>query len=527
MAAATSAAPAALPTNLPSSPGVRAPLAPPTATPTFPETRITEQTLPALRLLRTVGFGTVRQARITPDNRLLAVATTAGVGLFELPSLRHLRFDPIDDGAYAITLSDDGQTLVVATGTRDDPKQIERRRLADGKLLETAPAAVQQGLPELISLSPSGQVQATLNPLDSVPNPGVTLTRVADNTTIYTDTVTEWVAFSPDSTLAALVAYTSTVRLLDLQSGAISELHLPSIWSIVFSPDAQTLVAAGRVVTLWNVVDGALRETPDGLAVAGTSILGGEQWVRYSADGRVLTVEGEYYVFEAGLRRASAWTAGESGLAHAWDIDAQGQFIGNYATYVGAISPAADAAAWTDDGQALGLYRNGKLQHTLQIPHGVSSLAFSPDGALLAVGDLQGQIQLVRVADGTTMQITQAADAAAWLAFSPDGALLGAKSADGTIRIWDIGERRFLAPIADTPARDATLLARTAHVPFLITTDHEWLIAWGQDGVRFYRLSDGQLAHHIAVAADDVAIGPRRRLLAILHGVQVQLWGVP
>jgi WD40 repeat protein len=499
----------------------------PTATPLFPDAHITENTLPQLRLLRTVGFGEARSAAVAPGNLLLAVATSAGVALFELPSLRHLRFDPIEGGAQAVAFSDDGQTLLVTTQAGPDHWQLERRRVADGSRLETTPASDPSASQFIRSfLSPSGQVQATLNPLDSVPNPGVALSRVAGTATFYTDTTTLAAAFSPDSSLAALVSYAGTVRLLDLQSGAASDLPLPAIWSIAFSPDAQTLVTAGRALALWNVVDSTLQQAPDGLAFAGEPFAGAEQWASYSADGRVLTIAGEYYAFEAGLMRASAWTVGASGLAHAWDSDAAGPYLDHTDTYVGALSPATDASAWTDEGKLLEVYRNHTHQYTLTVEAGVRALAFSPDGALLAIGDAQGQIQLVRVDDGTPMHTLEAKAPAIWLAFSPDGALLGAKSHDGQIQLWHIGEQRLRAQIDDTPVPEMPWQEPRVHAPFLVTADQEWLIAWDQESVRIYRLSDGGLVKRIAVGAEAVAIGPRRRLLAILHNQQVQLWGV-
>jgi hypothetical protein len=117
-----------------------APIQPPTATPAFPEARITEATLSALQPLRSVGYGAARDAAIGPDNRLLAVATTAGVALFELPTLRHLRFDPISGGAHRVSFGDNGETLGVITGGPYEPQETQVRRVADGMLLSAGPA---------------------------------------------------------------------------------------------------------------------------------------------------------------------------------------------------------------------------------------------------------------------------------------------------------------------------------------------------------------------------------------------------
>lgn len=491
----------------------------------FPSAEIDESTLPLLRPIGSVGLGGALHAAIAPDKRVVAVATTAGLALFELPSLRLIHFEPIAEGAHRVDFGDDGLTLAVTTGTFFDPRRIERRSVADGSLLGSSPAAFQEKA--ITIFSPAGDVRANLNVPDSVPTPGVVITRVADDRVIYADDVTERVAFSRDGALAVLVTYTGAVRLLDLQAGATSDLHLPPIWSVAFSPDGQTFAAAGRAVWLWSVLDGAPLQTLDDLAVAGErGIVGAAQRVSYSGDGAVLTVDGEYYVFEAGLRRATAWHTGGAGLAHAWDVDAGGSGLGNFTTYVGAISPATDAVAWTDDGVTLELHGGGQLQRTIAVPGAVGALAFSADGERLAIADRLGVIQVVRADDGSPVQELEAAGAVGAVVWSPDGALLAARAGD-TIAVWRLGEREPLARIAGAARSGGPEPEALRSDRFAFTTGERFLVAWGQAGVRFYRLPDGQLVHTIAAPADDVAIGPLRRLLAILHNGRVELWGVP
>ncbi|NET16982.1 MAG: hypothetical protein F6K08_31295, partial [Okeania sp. SIO1H6] len=72
---------------------------------------------------------------------------------------------------------------------------------------------------------------------------------------------------------------------------------------------------------------------------------------------------------------------------------------------------------------------------------GIHALAFSPDGQLLAAGDSNGIIRLLRVAD--RQQMTTFQKHGWWVvsvAFSPDGQKLVSSSIDGTgiIKVWDI-----------------------------------------------------------------------------------------
>ena len=80
------------------------------------------------------------------------------------------------------------------------------------------------------------------------------------------------------------------------------------------------------------------------------------------------------------------------------------------------------------------------LQATL---HGhtasVLSVAFSSDGSLLASGSADGAIRIWNP-DTETLQATLHGHTASVLsvAFSPDGSLLASGSADGTVRLWDL-----------------------------------------------------------------------------------------
>ncbi|WP_392436056.1 NB-ARC domain-containing protein [Chlorogloeopsis fritschii PCC 9212] len=76
---------------------------------------------------------------------------------------------------------------------------------------------------------------------------------------------------------------------------------------------------------------------------------------------------------------------------------------------------------------------------------GVMSVAFSPDGELLAAGDSNGEIHLWRITDGQKLLILPGHTS--WvvsLAFSPDSRTLVSGSSDCTIRLWDVSTGRCL-----------------------------------------------------------------------------------
>ncbi|RCJ21644.1 hypothetical protein A6S26_22945 [Nostoc sp. ATCC 43529] len=69
----------------------------------------------------------------------------------------------------------------------------------------------------------------------------------------------------------------------------------------------------------------------------------------------------------------------------------------------------------------------------------VYSLALSPDGKLLATGDISGQIHLWQVADGKNLLRFKGHEGWVWtVTFSPDGQTLASGGHDGLVKLWNI-----------------------------------------------------------------------------------------
>ncbi len=78
-----------------------------------------------------------------------------------------------------------------------------------------------------------------------------------------------------------------------------------------------------------------------------------------------------------------------------------------------------------------------------------SSVAFSPDGQLLAAGTGSGAVRLWRVADGQPTALYEGHTAKVWsVAFSCDGRRLASASEDQTVRLWDVDSGLNYATLA-------------------------------------------------------------------------------
>ena len=205
--------------------------------------------------------------------------------------------------------------------------------------------------------------------------------------------LTTWVAFAPvgeclavgqavDESGQGLVTLWDWVRRRRL---GVLDGHRGRVTALAFSPDGAQLAAAGSVglVTLWDMAEG--RE-PTVLRVP-ERVAGSVLALAFSPDGGSLATAS---VLE---RRVRLWDA-----AH------------------------------------------GRLKGTIPAaPPGVNALAYSPDGVLLAMANLDGTATLRDVATDRELGIIQTQGHPLHsLAFSNDGRRLATGGADGAVCLWEV-----------------------------------------------------------------------------------------
>lgn len=213
-------------------------------------------------------------------------------------------------------------------------------------------------------------------------------------------------AFSPDSKALATAYENGAIRLWDLKTRKVRTTlrgHTDMVYNLAFSADGTQLASGSRDRTarLWDVKDAKeLRVLGPQANPVGA--------VAFSPDGRTLAV---------GSGR---------GLEQVW------QFF--------TVVPASGAAAKL--GQVK-LYDTHTGQELATFPgdvSGVYSLAFSPDGKLLAMGSGDALVKLWALdAPKTATTLRGHTALVRSLAFSADGKTLASASHDLTVRLWDVG----------------------------------------------------------------------------------------
>jgi WD40 repeat protein/transcriptional regulator with XRE-family HTH domain len=151
------------------------------------------------------------------------------------------------------------------------------------------------------------------------------------------------------------------------------------------------------------------------------------------------------------------------------------------------------------------------------------SVAFSPNGKVLAAGTAEGQVRLWWVANGQPLLTCEGHLGAVWsVAFSPDGRLLASGSTDGTVRLWEVNTGQNLK----------TLAGHTHQVWSVAFSPDGHLLASGSNDqtVRLWEVNTGQslktLAGHTQQVRS-VAFSPDGRLLASgSFDHTVRLWEV-
>ncbi len=295
-------------------------------------------------------------------------------------------------------------------------------------------------------------------------------------------------AFSPDNSRIASAAMDQTARLWDATTGKISATlreHKGWVNDVKFSPDGKRLLTASQDQTLriWDSADGrpiaVLRgHTGDVLrtsyAANGTQIVSGSHdgtvriWdvqsverngairghtkfvygVAFHPDGeRVASAswDGTVRVWDANTGQ-ERWASshGEKKVVVSVAFHPKGHLLASFGRDEASLGGKGTVRLWDVD--------TGTEVHRWDVPvdwHD-SRLTFSPNGDLLAAGNMDGGIRLWDVASKKEVGILRNdGNALRDVAFSPDGRWLAAagENASMGIRIWDVATKSSISEL--------------------------------------------------------------------------------
>jgi WD40 repeat protein len=269
------------------------------------------------------------------------------------------------------------------------------------------------------------------------------------------------VVFSPDGQTILTASDDRTARLWNRQGEELAILrgHTDSVWSAVFSPDGQTILTASHDHTarLWNRqgAELAVLRGHEGWVDSAVFSPDGQMILTASSDGtaRLWNRQGAELVALRG-HKDSVWsavfspdgqtilTAGDDRTARLWNRQGEEVVVlRGHEDWVNSADFSPDGQTILtagNDGTARLWNRQGEELAVLRGDEGaVNSAVFSPDDQIILTASSDGTARLWN-RQGAELAVLRGHEDRVWSAvFSPDGQMIVTASGDGTARLWN------------------------------------------------------------------------------------------
>jgi WD40 repeat protein/serine/threonine protein kinase len=445
---------------------------------------------------------------ITPDGRRLAAHTKDGrrVDVWDLEKWHQggtnapvLTLQPHGKGIKGFAYSPDGKLLATSGADQDGSNAVKFWDAATGKEVRSIPWPVERTSGEVghVVFSGNGRLLAAA---------GAGLVKVWDvaaGREVFAAKFVGYVgnlALSPDGGTLVVGSY-GTTWIWDVATGRERHtLKLPPTFSggLAFSPDGRSLAVGGQDVGVWDAVGGEQLHA-----------LGG------SHSGQVVSMA----VSPVGNTLA---TSGEDGTVRVWDLDGwkplwvlpggsyslafspDGHLLATAPGNRGRANPS-EVQIWdlTDRRGRVGadpLHHLKGRNETEGLNEKVLALGFSADGQRLVSVTEAGWVKVWDVARGQEIRSAKVAkEGSGGAAVSPDGELLAYNGQDGTLRLWDVSRGQEVRALAvDDQERRGRKMSTVDAIAF--SPDGRRLAAASAGVVRIWDLPTFQEVYTISPA---------------------------
>lgn len=418
----------------------------------------------AVALLAIWGNGRANGISLSPDGQILAVMTNLGAVFYDSSSYAQLALVPTPLPVSAIAFSADN--LQIALGLSDGSIEVVARNNFKAQTFLASPNSTLYDL-ERLTLSFSPDSKELFQVIETAESIQVRRWQTGTRKMIANFSLNAgWTAYvSPsldhlgvivneDLALQSL-KYTEENDLLDLPASIA-----PSFWTrmiteggeVAASSDGEfILISNGVAIALWDLLsdeytyllDDYPSQIPGPCSLAPDTCLnssGGFSWacdditVLDPIEKIALTPDDIMVLISRNDNLTEFRRVSDSLML--WEIEAAFKEV--------AFSPGGEFffGLLPDGTIEKRATLDGSLVDFLNLhPNQMYSIAFSPEGTVLAAGYSDGWIRVYSAINGEMLGVLTGT--AQSLEFSPDGALLAAGLADGTVRIFNLNEGKF------------------------------------------------------------------------------------